>query len=226
MRRNVTLIEVLIAFTLLSFLLSSLFFWYRHLSVEKRKLSEVKWPLLEERYAEQKLFSVMTQANLDPYFYLSEENLDQVEGKSLVFTFNYGPQPEPLLSNNVLGRLFIDKNSHTLCLGIWPHPGTEKDQPSKTFIILDNVKDLFFEFYFPPEQNRMPVNPEKIDLAKPKEGWNLEWKKEFHEIPSGMIIKITRLPTKAFKKERELCFAFELARMKYPIIYSKTFSCS
>jgi hypothetical protein len=220
-KKHFTLIEVLIACTLLSFLLSSLFFWYGHTLRERKKMTNLKKIILEERYAEQRLFPLLTKANLKPFFYLSEENPTIIKGKSLVFTFDAGPQPDPLLSNNVLGCLYIDKTTQTLCLGIWPHPDTRKTQPSKTLILLENVTELAFDFYYPPEQLRGIVNPEKINPAKPKEGWNKEWKKEFQEIPSGIVITMTRLPLLPKEKGRTISFAFELERLKYPIIYPK-----
>ncbi len=58
-RRSFTLIETMICLSLLSLLLGSLFFWYQHISIQKSKLHAVKWPILEERFAQQRLNTVL-----------------------------------------------------------------------------------------------------------------------------------------------------------------------
>lgn len=200
-KRSFSLIEMLICFTLFSLLTTSLFFWYRNLSNQKLALQQVRWPLLQERYAHQRLQNILPRAQ-GPFFSEYGDN-------SLVFTFDRGPYSDPQLSEKVLAKLHLDQNN--LVLSIWPMP--EKDgarTPSQTYILLEEVSEAHFEFYSPPDLLKKPVDPAQIGLPLPQEGWQNSWSAHYPQLPAFIKLEI--------KKEHPLTFVFDLPT---PIIHPK-----
>jgi len=202
-KRAISLIEVIVSLSLLSVLLGTLFFWYRSFTRQKEEFNRLKWPLMEERYAHQRLNYILPTAE-SPFF----TTLDK---KDLVFIFDRGPSIAPELSGKVLARLYHDPIQKCLCLGIWPKP-TQKNNlrsPSQSLILLDGVSECSFEFYHPPDPFRKPVDPEEVGKLKPREGWQREWKSSFHTLPALVKIHITRDPAKGIK-EHSFDYVFDL----------------
>ncbi|MCP5470303.1 MAG: DUF1494 domain-containing protein [Chlamydiales bacterium] len=161
MKRSFSLLEVVISLSLFAALLSSLFWWYNHLAVGRKSLSETKWPTLEKRYAYQRLDRIFKKADA-PFF--TTEN-------GIVFTFDRGPHENPLLANRVLARLYHNQNEKRLDLALWPHNEVHDQTPTESFTILPHVKECSWEFYTPPEPDRKAVEREK------KYGWEPTWLK-------------------------------------------------
>ncbi len=208
-RRYITLIEMLISLVLLSFLLSSLFFWYRHLTIRHDTLAKTKWPLIEERYCDQRLQKLFSQIQLQSPFFTTRDGL--------VFTFDNGPHPEPLLSHHVLGRLYHDERNNTLSLGVWPLPKEESTTPSENLVLLDHVTSVSFKLYYPPQPSKKGVDTEEVGHPVPNEGWQSIWQQAYPVFPAMLKLIVIR----EGKKER-LVFAFELPdRDGEPISYAK-----
>lgn len=201
-KQTFSLIEVLVCLGLLSLLLSTLFSWYYTLSQQKAEFNTLKAPLMEERYAHQRLQQILPTVNT-PFF--STED-------GLVFIFDRGLCVIPELSGKVLGRLYHDPLTHRLCLGIWPYPTHHEvlQEPSQTLILLDGVIGCSFEFYYPPDPFRNKVNPSPIGTSTPLEGWQNQWKKSYNRLPALVKITITR--------EHTFQYVFDLP---IPIIYSQ-----
>ena len=129
-RRFATLIEMVIAIGLLSILLTTLFSWYRHLTLQKGLIYETKWPILEERYVDQRLNTVFARLQDEQPFFTTDND------SSLVFLFDNSPHREPELAKTVLAHLYLDSKDQTLCLGIWPHPSTNEKEPYEKQVLL------------------------------------------------------------------------------------------
>jgi hypothetical protein len=191
--------EVIIGLSLLAMLLTTLFFWYKNLNLQKGHLSKVRGPLLEERYAFQRLNASLPTAST-PFF-----------GKqgNLAFCFDNGPNSIPELSGTVLGHLFFDEKQKCLCLGIWPKPNRDiqtKD-PFKTLILLDSVENCEFSFYHPPDLFKKTVDPEQVGRVVPKEGWQNEWKLSYKSLPALVKISVSRNFSNDLKiRSFEYCF--------------------
>lgn len=183
--------------TLLSLLLSSLFFWYRHLTEQKGGLEALKRPLAEERYLYQRLRHILPKAEA-PLF---------TEG-CLIFRFDRGLYKEPSLSEKVLAKLYHDESARTLYLGIWPDPTTHEEKtPFQTFTLLENVDEVGFEFYSPPDPFENIVDPEEVGVLRPLDGWQGQW--IYESLPAMIRIYLTR-------GERKQMMCFDLDQ---PIIY-------
>ncbi len=185
-KRAFSLVEILISLGLVALLLSSLAFWYRSITTQKAIFNHLKGPLMEERYAHQRLQRVLPSAQ-SPFFTSASEG-------SLVFIFDRGTCVEPKLSGKVLGKLYFDQASQSLCLGIWPFPEAERQErsPSQHFVLLDGVQACHFKFYSPPDLFQKPVDPETVGLPRPQEGWQDTWLSDYATIPALINVVITR----------------------------------
>jgi type II secretory pathway pseudopilin PulG len=208
-KRALSLIETVISLGLIALLLSTLFFWYHSMARQKQVYNRLKGPLLEERYAYQRLQKVLLQAEL-PLF--------TTEDNSLVFIFDRGPDLQPQLSGKVLGRLYWDQTSHALCLGIWPLPAKESEEMlSQTLVLLDGVTSCAFEFYFPPDPFKKPVDPEAVKIPRPKEGNQEEWLQAYETLPAWIDLKVARAQEKGIDNH-SFVYRFDLP---VPIVYNE-----
>lgn len=191
-KKAFTLIEVLVSSLLLTLLLGTLFFSYRTLSKEKRNHI-----FLEEKYFEKKMTAIFDKVST-PFF--------TTEKSEVVFTYDRGPHLNPLLSGKVLAKLYLDRNG-LLCLCIWPHPETEKQEPSETIVLLDHVDQLTLSFYYPPREPKNTVDPKEVGKDRAPKGWNGSWSQKYDDIPlfAQMIIR-------QGKEEKE--FRFDLPSNK------------
>lgn len=117
--------------------------------------------------------------------------------QSLVFTYDNGVDRDPLYSNCVLARIFVDSNK-CLCLMLWPSPSRWPDCGGSLFrkeILLDKVSSLHFTFYF-PELTPQKVASEEIQTGREKKeikgGEHTIWLKEYEEIPVIVKLKVLR----------------------------------
>lgn len=205
-KRSLSLIEMVISLGLLTLLLSSLFYWYQALTKQKHTFQKLKEPIVEERYARQRLSSILAEAEL-PLF-------SSVKGDNFVFIFDRGVTSQIDLAGKVLARLFFDPKREALYLSVWPHPESGKQHPCQTTCILDHVLTCTFSFYSPPDPFKI-VNPEQVGHSRPHAGWQKEWKDDYHTLPALIKIKITRDPKKGIKNH-EFEYVFDLP---IPIIY-------
>lgn len=215
-KRTFTLMELLLSLVLFGLLLEALFFWYRHMNITQEKMETDKWPILTERYTKQYLERIFQKIEGPRYFFTSSTK-DSLDGPSLVFTFDDGPRNNPLLSNIVLGRLFIDKKHHALCLGIWPHPTKKMSEPTQTIILLEGVEHLSFKFYYPPDPFQMPVDPKQVGKIVPTIGWQTTWCSEYKTLPPLVKIQMNHLDN----KEDLLEYGFHLPHSSLHILYKQ-----
>jgi hypothetical protein len=210
-KRAISLLEVMVCFGLLSLLLTTLFYWYHSLSRGREEFKNLKAPLMEERYAHQRLQSLIPKM---------EEPLFLAEDHSLVFIFDRGPYIIPELSGKVLGKLYHDSEARSLCLGIWPKPDRERTPrtPCQTLTLLDGVASCSFELYHPPDPSSSKVvDPKEVGNTTPREGWQEEWKISFHRLPALVKLSVVRDPQKGLES-RTIEYHFDLP---IPVIYPK-----
>lgn len=190
MRRFFTLIETAIALLFLSLLLSTLFVWYRHLSFQKKDQGVYEREVTDERYCDQQMMNLLPKCQLKPSFFTTDEDQKTVLGSSVVFYFDAGAQAESALSGTVLGRLYLDRKTKTLAVGIWP--AGKEITPCQTRKLLEGVESATFFFYAPPDPFKLTVSPEAIGGLTPKEGWQEEWKKEYRTLPAMVKVVLVR----------------------------------
>lgn len=206
-KRAFSLVEMIISLGLFSLLLGTLFFWYHSLSKQKGEQNKLKGPLMEERYAFQRLQHILGKT--DPYLFSA------LDDSSVTFIFDRGPAPTPEFSGPVLGRLYHDPENKWLCLGVWPHPKSGKNEPCETTLLLDGVAKCSFEFYSPPDPFKKIVDPEEIGKPRPIEGWQSQWSSTYNRLPALVKMKIARDESKGIEKH-EFEFLFDLPS---PLIY-------
>jgi hypothetical protein len=208
-KHSISLIEVIVSLGLLSLLLSTLFFWHHLTLKQKQEFNARKGPLLEERYAHQRLQNILGKADVTMCTTYPDH--------SLVFLFDRGPCEIPELSGKLLGRLYVDTARHTLCLGVWPNPHSEKTEPSQTTILLNDVLECSFHFYFPPDPFKQPVNPEEVGKCRPRDGWQEEWRGEYWTLPALIKMCIKR-PSKKEPFAYTIDYLFDFS---FPVVYAK-----
>jgi hypothetical protein len=201
-KRPLSLIEIIVCIGLLSLLLSTLFYWYHSFTKQKAEFNHLKGPLMEERYAHQRLQHILPTAEL-PFF--------TTNNNSLVFIFDRGPSDHPLLSGKILGRLSFDPNLQCLSLGIWPKPDKENPHksPSQSWILLDGITTCTFEFYNPPDPFQKVVDPKEVGKLHPRVGWQNEWRADYRKLPALVKLCITR-PRDKELKEHTIEYLFDL----------------
>ncbi|MCB1180725.1 MAG: DUF1494 domain-containing protein [Chlamydiia bacterium] len=210
-KRFFTLIEVILSLTLIALLLSTLLFWYNHLLSLRTERETQQMISLQTHLLHQRLKRILPKATATHFFTTStDETL--LNGQSLIFTFDNGPQSEPRLSDEVLGRLYLNTHTKTLCLGIWPIPEHGKD-PHLTLSLLDHVEHLAFEFYFPPDPFRLIVSPDKVGEKVPKIGWQKNWDSGYCMLPALIKMVVTKVDGTI-----EI-FPYDIRSANLPIVY-------
>jgi type II secretory pathway pseudopilin PulG len=180
-KRSFTLVELVISLTLFSLLLSSLFFWYRHINVRTFELRKEAAKLTERRYIQQQLAHFFSHAQTPLFTY----------EKGLLFFFDRGLYEEAELSGKVAAYLYHDAKSGSLLVRVWPDPDPMRKfsrEMTQAVVICDQVEELSFEFYHPPPPDPKSVSPVPVGKEVPSIGWQKKWLQEFG--PSPALIKV------------------------------------
>lgn len=208
-KRLFTLIEVLIALGLTSIIMSTLTYFYFQIQAINTKTEKSLKNLYELSYLENRLTEVLPKAisenspKKDFYFFTSEASSEYIKpgSTSLVFMYDNGIDINKALSNNTLGRLFVD-NKRRLILATWPSPKRWKEGSTPFMIkeiLADNIDSISFSFFVAPSLDRSRVSPQndsskkkKLFAAEPPLSWVNEWKNEYYELPAMMKMNIQR----------------------------------
>lgn len=167
---HMTLIEVLIALSLLVALLSALMGFYYQIELFERKIAQQKQEYFRDFYTQYRLGQIIPKI-LDNFpldknvqskklkkFYLYTTGKDS----DLVFVFDNEIDGSPLFSNRDIGKLYVNPQKQ-LCLAIWPAPieVDTSNPPMRHEVLLENVTAFNVEFYLPTRQNidEKPVDP-------------------------------------------------------------------
>jgi len=235
-----TLLETLIAVSLLSMLLVFVFGFFRELSEMSRMTEQAQKQSFQMRYLESRLgFIFQRVVNENEkwrkfFFYLQPASRNISLTPSLILTFYNEVRLDPTFSGDILGRLYVDAN-HRLCLAMWPLHVSEPHKYLQEEVLLENVKDIQYSFYSPPErindtkeiQTRKLIDPEKKFPEKDK--WHDdEWEMTYDQMPSivKVVVKVAvegDSKLHALDKEREnikkYVFHFVLPSSKNYVYY-------
>jgi hypothetical protein len=237
---HLTLLETLVALSILSIVLVFVFGYFRDLSEINRMADESQKESFQMRYLESRLsfiFERVVNENSSArtfFFYAEPPHHDRSRSTSLILTFNNEVRLDPAFSGDVLGRIYLDQD-HTLRLGIWP---LHVEEPSEYFqdeILMENVADVHFSFYAAPErvQDSKEVHSgENIDPEKKspqKDHWHEdEWEASYEQMPSILKIRVdlAKDPKDLEGRHRHrtsetepLTFYFVLPSSKNPVQY-------
>lgn len=197
-----TLLEALIAISLLSMLLVFVFGFFREMSVITRATDHSQKQSFQMRYVESRLGFIFerivneNEKSRNFFFYTQPPAPPLFLTTSLIVTFNNEVRLDPTFSGDVLARLYVDAEKR-LRLAIWPLHVSDPYQHLQEEILMENVVDIIYSFYSAPEKKidkHDIVNEENIDPEKkspPKNQWLPEWYITYDQMPSMMTMTIT-----------------------------------
>lgn len=176
-KRNVTLLEMLIAMSLTALILMTLTFFYSEVGYISGELDKVKKQEFYISYVENRLMGVLPkivsptdQAKDFVFFSVGDEGITMPGSQSLIFTFDNGISFDRPFSNNVIGRLYLDVQGR-FSLAYWPSPKRWEggEWPMKKEILLEKVKSLHFEYFIAPEKKDIALNDQGKAVAEKPE---------------------------------------------------------
>lgn len=194
-----TLLETLIAMSLLSMLLVFVFGVFRELSEITRLTEKSQKQSFQMRYLESRLGFIFERVVNENeswrkfFFYTEPASSNTSVTPSLILTFYNEVRMDPTFSGDVLARLYVDPE-HRLRLAIWPLHVPDPYEYMQDEVLMDHVVDVKYSFYSPPEKikDKNDIIPSKtIDPEKKmpeKDQWLDEWLISYDQMPS--IIKI------------------------------------
>lgn len=193
-RRCITLIEVIIAFSLAAVLIGAIASIYAltetnyQATVKQRKKAFLKL-VLQKRLNEVITETMLSFGNRSFWFYTSQENGQP----SLVFVYDNKVDGNPAFANWVLAKLFISEKKE-LVLASWPLPSVDfsLNPPMRKEILAENIESLAFSFYTPPDLNIEKVNALSYD------DWSSTWDRERKYLPPIMEITLNQSETFSF----------------------------
>lgn len=224
-RRCVTLLEMLIAMGLTAILLTALLGYYQQSMWAQKTLQKNLERNFHSLYTQYRLSQIIP-TSLNPskdkdkkgvFFFTKPPEIYEEKSQSLIFTYDNGTGSGPLFSNEVLGKLFVDRKDRLILL-TWPVPSrySDPEPPVRPEILQENVDELSFIFYkpMPPEKKRLEVNPEKVvgDFDKDLSFWSPDEK----DLPALIRIK---LKIKDGDQEIFRDYAFMLSNTNTPVNY-------
>lgn len=229
-RRHFTILETLIAMTLLCVFLVMIFGFFRELTTITRMTEVRQDEAFKTRYVESRLAFAFERivnendTNRVFYFFIEQPKGSYTRFPSLVFTFDNEVRIDPQYSGDILARLFVDKDNQ-LCLVTWPLRLESPYEHMQKEVLLQDVEDINFELYASPSKDskNLAVTTTTVDPAKTEPERDLwhrnEWHNTYKQMPS--IVKIT-LDVKDEKSKgpvKVINFAFVLPSSKNPIFY-------
>lgn len=229
-----TLLEMMIAFALVSILVATLMGFYWQLTKMQSEGQQLRQEAFQARYLQSRLAEVLTHAVVtdnkqfpDTFFFISQlGELNVYAPGSLVFSYNHGLDLNPKFCNEVLARLYRveSEGRGQLWLATWPRPSCSSDPKLvRRELLMDNVDSLSFSLYEPPQQEALsPETPGQtltpgIDLPS-YDKWQEIWPITYEDVPA--LVKLTlRLAKRPNESEgRELTYYFPLPHSEKPII--------
>lgn len=231
-----TLIEVLISISLMALILTSLGYFFNEVNHLNRISEGLKQENFKLRYVEDRLMTVLPKSTApnDPlkdfYFFTSSSTDGQFKpgSQSLIFTFDNGVNlVNPDFSNHVIGRLYLDKEG-ALNLTVLPSISRWKNEEgvsARREVLLENVEELNFEFFVPPDRERsffqesQQLPPGLVQEEIEQKGrWINEWRYGYYQLPALVKIHL-KIQTRDGLKTKTLIFPL-INSTKY-IVYEK-----
>lgn len=200
-KRYMTLLELLIGLMLTILLLTTLTYFYQQVTWLDAKAETLQRDAFKLRYVENRLNFIL-ESSLAEYqdkknfhFFASSNDLNGLlapNSPSLIFLFDTKVSFDPEHTNDILGRLFLDKQKQ-FCLATWTAPKEWKETQPPTIhkeILLDNVESLEFKFYVASQKDRSKIlnalaRETAPTIAEPDtaEQWVSTWQTDYHYLP-------------------------------------------
>lgn len=216
-RRFFTLLEVLIALSLAVMITGVLLYYYYQMSQVSALSDKATQRAFQMRYLQDRLQDLTLRMSppkdKNSYFFLGSNapGIFQSEGANLIFSYNNGVVFDQNLSNEVLGRLFVDPKGK-LTLMTWPSRDKWEAHTIPPFhkeILAENIQKIEFDFFTgasdPREQN-------PFDLAPGR--WEHNWRREFKALPAMIRFKVTPM-----NQEKPIIFAYPLSGKQTVVNY-------
>lgn len=214
-----TLLEVIIAMSLTSFLLMILMIFYLEASQMNKLNDKAAQQSFQERYVDNRLASVLSNLipetdSKRPFYFMTTPDLEAAgiaTGPALIFGYDNTMRWDRNFSGDVVGTLYVDRH-HRLCLVTTPsliHWKDESTLPLNKEVLMENVESIQFTFLEPPQDEIVRIKQPELESYS-------EWKKDYERVPA--IIKL-RVSLKGNLGDRN--FAFVLPRKDNPILYTK-----
>lgn len=164
----VTLLETLIAMSILSVLLVIVFGLFRELSLMSEATLQKQRQSFQMRYIETRLSNIFERITNERdksrtfYFYTQPTNSEFSKSTSVIFTFDNGIRKDPYFSGDILARLYLSVAPHrdgnesseptyNLTLAMWPLLVEKPQDYMQEEVLLEGVLDVNFFFYAAPE---------------------------------------------------------------------------
>ena len=176
-----SLIEVLIALALTSLILVSVMSIFRQVSQMSRISEGLQQENFRLRYLENRLSQIFPRAvsatakQKDFYFFTSQNP------PGLVLSYDNGVSKQKEFSNHVLGRFFLDPQTRRFYLATWPSPQRwlpNLPPPIKLEVLLEDVQELSWDFFVPPDKGWKPQLAGGDSAPEPKKDEGKGDKKE------------------------------------------------
>lgn len=144
----------------------------------------------------------------DDYYFFTSPSPSGV-GRALVFSYDNDTGAGPLFSNDVIGKLFIDKGGN-LVLVTWPPPSRVEslNPPMMKEILMEGVEDLDFKFFRPAA-----LGQDGSPSSTPGQ-WTSSWDLTDYELPA--IIKIL---VRKKGSQTPLTYAYVMPNTIIPVYY-------
>lgn len=209
-----TLLETMIAMSLLAGLLIIIFGLFRDLSyiqdLDRKDYEQSFYDGYTELRLNQ-LFSNLMNENASttktrPFRFYTDQNGNISSSPTLVFKYNNGIRKDPFLSGDVLARLYVDNEQNQLRLAIWPLHMANPHAYMHQEILLNDVEKMDFEFLSVAEDN---ITKKTLANIPNRGQWTESWDQAYNEMP---IIMKVRLTMTGDSPQREYLFALPTSR--------------
>lgn len=186
-KKSFILLEVLLAFSILSMILAFLFNSLRTSALLNEKCDRLRQIFFTRYHIQERLSQIFS--NIEPClapllekgesaFYTSDQPC-----LSLYFTFNHGIDPEEAFTGYVQGHLFLDKNA--LILELTPTDPRYPTQKRRE-VLLTGAQSLSFLFYQRPALIQRTKNTSSKDAFELLSKWPLD----YPDIPYCMTLSL------------------------------------
>lgn len=210
-----TLLETMIAFTLLSVLLVFIFGAFNEMTKINQMTEQAEAESFQLRYTGMRLSYIFERIvnekhSARKFFFYAEPAGSAISNfPSLICTFDNEVRKNPAFSGDVLARIYLDTNQ-SLCLAIWPlHVENPKEWLHRE-VLMENVSELNFSFYAAPKLKKtIETGTEKKNPLRGQ--WQTEWLFEYGEMPSLVKINLKN------NSKEDKTFHFVLPSSKNPV---------
>lgn len=209
-----TLLETLIAMSLLSILLITIFGLFRELASLQDLDKGDKKQTFYDNYSRLRFYEVFSHLlsetdNTKDFYFYSDRNESVSSSPSLVFIYNNGVKADPYNSSNVIGRLYVDNEKHELRLATWPYNLKDPHPHMYQEVLLPNVESMHFGFLSVAKD--FARKGTAADIERRGE-WQDFWSDAYKEMPV-----ILQLHLKMKDDPNEKLYTFALPVRKYAI---------